>query len=97
MGSRLVGIVATLWFFFALLSLFVALAFSPMGLRLLIPGSHPGTWLYPAFLALPPIVLASQSLLGRRASRLVLWPLAVALSALAFLLFAFLGSTFVGH
>lgn len=97
MTSRLAGIVGTLWFFFALLSLFIALAFSPMGLRLLLPGVHPITWLYPAFLVLPPVVLALGSVIGNKVSRLLLWPLAVALGLLAFLLFAYLAAIFVGY
>ncbi|PZU62897.1 hypothetical protein [Sphingobium sp.] len=84
-------------FFFALFSLFIALAFSPMGLRLLLPGSHPITWLYPAFLALPPAILVLGSVIGNKVSRLLLWPLAVALGLLAFLLFGYLAATFVGH
>lgn len=97
MTSRLAGIVGTIWFFFALLSLFIALAFSPMGLRLLLPGEHPITWLYPAFLALPPVVLGLGSVIGAKVSRLLLWPLAVALGLIAFLLFGFLTASFVGH
>ena len=97
MASRLTGIVATLWFFFALLSLFIALAFSPMGLSLLLPGNHPITWLYPAFLVLPPVVFGLGKVMGTRVSSLLLWPLAVALGLIALLLFSFLAVTFVGH
>lgn len=97
MTSRLAGIVGTLWFFFALLSLFIALVMSPMGLRLLLPGMHPITWLYPAFLTLPPAVLVLGSFIDNKVSRLVLWPLVVALGLLAFLLFGYLAATFVGH
>lgn len=97
MENRLIGIVATLWFFIALLSLFVALVLSPMGLRLLLPGSHPSTWLYPALLTIPPVVLASRNLLGRTVSRPLLWLLVTALAVFTMLLFGFLGSIFVGH
>lgn len=95
--SRLTGIVATLWFFFALLSVFIALVFSPMGLRLLLPSTHPITWLYPAFIALPPVVLGLTAVIGTRVSRLLLWPLAGTLGLAAFLLFSFLAVTFVGQ
>jgi multidrug efflux pump subunit AcrB len=44
MTGRLTGIVATLWFFTAMLSLFIAMVFSPMGLGLLLLDSHPVTW-----------------------------------------------------
>jgi len=97
MERRLIGIVATLWFFFALLSLFVALAFSTMGLRMLLPGVQPKTWIFPVFLALPPAILASQKLLTPRVSRILLWPVAVALATLALLLLIFLASTFFGR
>jgi len=97
MTSRLIGIVATLWFFSVLVSLFIALAFSPLGLRLLLPSTHPSTWLYPAFLALPPVVLGLGRLLGPRVSRLLLWPLVMTLGAAAMLLFGFLAAAFVGH
>jgi hypothetical protein len=97
MESRLAGIVATLWFFFALLSLFIALVFSPMGLRLLVPDTHPITWIYPAFLILPPMVLGVGNLIGTRASRLLLWPLAAAQGMVVLALFAYLAATFVGH
>jgi len=97
MTSKLTGIVATLWFFFALLSLFIASAFSPMGLRLLLPDAHPITWIYPAFLVLPPVVLSLSAIIGTRVSRLLLWPLAVALGLIAFLLLGYLAGTFVGH
>lgn len=97
MTGRLTGIVATLWFFTALLSLFIALVFSPMGMRLLLPGTHPVTWLYPAFLMLPPVVLGLSTIIGAKVSRLLLWPLALALGLMAFLLFGFLAATFVGH
>jgi hypothetical protein len=97
MESRLAGIVATLWFFFALLSLFIALIFSPLGPRLLLPGTHPSTWIYPAFLTLPPVILALRMLIGKRVSHLLLWPLATALALVSLLLFAFLAATFVGY
>jgi len=97
MESRLAGIVATLWFFLALLSLFIALVFSPMGLRLLLPDAHPITWIYPALLTVPPVVLGLERLIGTRVSRLLLWPLASALGVVALLLFAYLAATFVGH
>jgi len=97
MASRLTGIVATLWFFFALLSLFIALVFSPMGLRLLLPGNHPVTWFYPVLLVLPPVVLGLGKAIGTRLSPLLLWPLAVSLGLVALLLFGFLAATFVGH
>lgn len=97
MESRLAGIVATLWFFFALLSLFIALVFSPMGVGLLLPNTHPITWIYPAFLTLPPVVLGLGRLIGTTGSRLLLWLLAAALGVVALLLFAYLAATFVGH
>ena len=95
--NRLAGLVATLWFFFALLSLFIALVFSPMGLRLLLPGTHPGTWVYPALLTLPPIALGCQKLAGRVISRLMLWTITLSLAVVALLLFAFLAASFVGY
>ena len=72
MTGRLTGIVAALWFFFALLSLFIALAFLPLGLRLLLPSTTPSTWVYPLLLALPPIVLGFGRFLGPRVSSLLL-------------------------
>ena len=97
MGSRLTGIVATLWFFIAILSLFVALVLSPMGLRLLLPGSSPVTWVYPALLTIPPVALACQKYLGRSVSAVLLWLIAISLSAFALLLFALLATTFLGN
>ena len=97
MRNRLIGIVATLWFFFAVLSLFMALAISPMGLRLLLPGTRPITWLYPALLIMPPVILACQNGLGAKLSRTLLWLFASVLAAFALVLFAFLSLMFVGH
>lgn len=97
MGTRLVGIVATLWLFFALLSLFVAFALSPMGLRLLLPATHPASWIYPALLVFPPVALLSRRLLGTRLSTGLLWTLTLALSLMALALFAFIGAMFLGH
>lgn len=97
MESRLTGVVATLWFFFAVLSLFIAVGFSPLGLRLLLPGTHPNTWIYPALLTLPPIALGSSRIVGSTNARLLLWPLATVLGVAAVLLFAYLAATFVGH
>lgn len=97
MMERLSGIVATLWFFFALLSLFVALAFSPLGLRLLLPGIHPFTWIYPAFLVVPPFVLAGRKVLNPKNFRGLLWILASGLAAMGLLLGAFITTMLVGH
>lgn len=97
MGTRLAVIAATLWFFFALLSLFVALALSPMGLRLLLPAAHPTSWIYPTLLVVPPIVLLSRRLLGARLSSSLLWALTLALGLMAVVLFAFIGALFFGH
>lgn len=97
MKTRLLGMVATLWFFFALASLFIAAVLSPMGLSLLLPDRHPSSWLYPALLSVPPIVLLGQHFLSARLSKTLLWPLAVALGLFAFLLFAFLASFFFAH
>ncbi len=97
MANRLTGIIITLWFFFAVLSVFVALAFSPMGLRLLLPDKHPVSWVYPALLVLPPVTLALQSVLSARLSRILLWALLVPLTALTLLLVAFFGSAFFAH
>jgi hypothetical protein len=97
MANRLTGIILTLWFFFAVLSVFVALAFSPMGLRLLLPDKHLISWVYPALLVVPPVALASQSLLSARLSRILLWALVVPLTAFTLLLIAFFGSAFFAH
>jgi uncharacterized membrane protein YfhO len=97
MTGRLTAIVATLWFFIVLLSLFIALVFWPMRLGLLLPGTHPLTWLYPAILLLPPVVLGLRTIVGARVSRLLLGPLALALGLIAFFLFGFLAATFVGR
>lgn len=97
MENRLAGIVATLWFFFALLSLFLALAFSPIGLRSLLPGPHPITWICPVLLAMPPMALAYRLILGRAVPRLCLWAVAILLAAFGFLLVVFVVTTFVGH
>jgi len=93
----LTGIIITLWFLFAVLSVFVALAFSPMGLRLLLPDKHPVSWVYPALLVLPPVTLALQSVLSARLSRILLGALIVPLTALTLLLVAFFGSAFFAH
>ncbi|ANK12903.1 hypothetical protein [Erythrobacter neustonensis] len=97
MGNRLAGIAATLWFFFALLSLFVALALSPMGLRLLLPTAHPASWIYPTLLVAPPIALLSQRLLGARLSSRLLWPLTLALGIMLLALITLIGALFLGH
>lgn len=97
MESRLAGIVATLWFFFALLSLFIASVISPMGLRLLLPGTHPTTWIYPVLLTLPPVAIGLGKFIGPRRSRQLLWPLGGALGVAASLLFLYVAATFVGH
>jgi len=97
MENRLVGIVATLWFFVTLLSLFIALAFSPMGLLLLLPGINPTTWIYPAFLALPPIALGCQNVMGKTISRLLLWLLTSVMTAAVLLLSGYLAMSIVGH
>ncbi|OJY61606.1 MAG: hypothetical protein BGP16_06510 [Sphingobium sp. 66-54] len=97
MANRLAAIIITLWLFFALLSVFVALAFSPMGLRLLLPDRHPVSWVYPALLIVPPVALASQSLLSARFSRLSLWIIVIPLGAFTLLLLAFFGSAFFAH
>lgn len=97
MANRLTGIIITLWFLFAVLSVFVALAFSPMGLRLLLPDKHPVSWVYPALLVLPPVTLALQSVLSARLSRILLGALIVPLTALTLLLVAFFGSAFFAH
>lgn len=96
MGPRIFGIVVTGWFLFTILSLVVALAFSPMGLRLLLPEEHPVTWIYPALLVLPPVIIATRNLLGARATLFLLWPLAVVLAAFDVLLLVFLGSALLG-
>lgn len=97
MESRLAGIVATLWFFFALLSLFIASVLSPMGLRLLLPGTHPTTWIYPVLLTLPPVAIGLGKFIGTRRLRLLLWPLGVALGVVASLLFFYFAAIFFGH
>ena len=97
MANRLTSIVITLWFFFAVLSVFVALVFSPMGLRLLLPDKHRVSWVSPALLVLPPVSLALQSVLSARLSRILLWALLVPLAALTLLLVAFFGSAFFAH
>lgn len=97
MGTRLFGIIVTLWFFFALQSLFVALVLSPMGLRLLLPGANPTSWLYPALLVCPPFALLTQRLVGSRLSNALLWFFALVLGGMVALLFVFLGSLFFGH
>ena len=97
MANRLTGIIITLWFLFAVLSVFVALAFSPMGLRLLLPDKHPVSWVYPALLVLPPVTLALQSVLSAMLSRILLGALIVPLTALTLLLVAFFGSAFFAH
>lgn len=97
MENRLSAIVATLWFFFALLSLFVASVFSPMGLRMLLPGTHPTTWIYPVLLTLPPVAIGLGKFIGARRSRLLLWPLGGALGVVASLLFLYAAATIVGH
>ena len=91
MRTRLFGIVATLWFFVAVLSLFVALVFSPLGLRLLLPGAQPSTWIYPTLLTVPPIFLLSEHWLGAKPSPVALGFLALALSALVLGLLAVVG------
>jgi hypothetical protein len=96
MTSRLFGIVATFWLMFTVFSLIVALAFSPMGLHLLIPDKHPITWVYPALIVVPPVLLASQNLLKPKAIRLILWPLAIMLTGFVMVLLLFLGSAFFG-
>ncbi|MBA3729804.1 MAG: hypothetical protein H0W92_03230 [Sphingomonas sp.] len=96
MRTRLTGIVLTLWFILAVLSLFVALAFSPLGIRLLLPGSQPGTWIYPLFLTVPPVFLFSQHWLGDEASQITLWSFALALGAFVLVLLAFVGNLFFG-
>ena len=97
MANRLAGFVATLWFFFALLSLFIALALSPMGLGLLLPDTHPITWVYPALLALPPIALVCQKFVSTQVFRVVFWALALSLAVVGLALFAFLFGVFLGH
>jgi hypothetical protein len=96
MESRLFGIVATAWLFFTILSLFVALAFSPMGLRLLLPEKHPVTWVYPALLIAPPLIVAFHGMLGPKATRVLLWAMAIALTACAMLLIVFFGAAMFG-
>jgi len=97
METRLAGIVITLWFFFGLLSLFIASVFSPMGMGLLLPDRHPLSWIYPALLLLPPITLGLHRVSTSTASRLLLFAVATALGISALALFAFLAATFVGH
>ena len=96
MSARLTGIVATLWFFFAVASLFIALALSPLGIRLLLPGLHPTSWIYPALLLFPPLLLIGQRVMGERAARSLGWILAISMTAAGLLLFAFLAATFLG-
>ena len=96
MGQRLTSILVTLWFFFAIASLFIALAMSPMGIRLLLPNSQPSSWLYPALLALPPIPFLVQHSLGSRVSRPLAFILATSLAFVGLLLFLFVASMFVG-
>ena len=92
--ARLTGVVATLWAFFALFSVFVALTLSPMGLRLLLPSTHPSTWIYPALLVIPPSVLLCQRFLSMRVAQVLLWCLSLALGAFTLLLVAFTASFF---
>lgn len=68
-----------------------------MGLRLSLPREHPTSWVYPALLVCPPVVLLTQRLLGAKFSNAALWSLAVALGLMAFALFAFIGAMFLGH
>ena len=96
MSARLNGIVATLWFFFAIASLFIALALSPMGLRLLLPGSQPTSWIYPSLLLFPPLLLVGQRVVGTRASKVIGWALAIAMAVVGLLLILFLAAKFLG-
>ena len=96
MSQRLSSILMTLWFFFAIASLFIALALSPMGIRLLLPGSQATSWVYPALLVLPPLLLLVQRSLGSRVSRPLALILAASLALIGLLLFVFLASMFVG-
>lgn len=77
MSHRLSGALMTAWVFFAIASL-LAVALSPSGFSLLLPGFHPVTWLYPAGLLLPPLVLFSQRALGPNVSR----PVALTMTAI---------------
>ena len=97
MSTRLVGIVATLWFFFALLSLFIALALSPLGLRLLLPAANPASWVYPSLLVFPPVVLLTQRLLGATLSKMALRFLALTLGSMTLLMFVFVRSLILGR
>jgi multidrug efflux pump subunit AcrB len=97
MANRLTGIILTIWFFFVVLSVFVALAFSPMGLRLLLPDKHPVSWVYPALIVVPPVALASQGIFSARLSRILLWALVVPLTVFTLLLIVFFGSAFFAH
>jgi len=92
MSLRLAKIILPLWLCFTLMSVSIALFFSPMGLRLLLPEWHPLSWIYPALIVLPPIVVGTQKHLNTRASRLMMWSIAVPLAAFALLLLAFLGT-----
>jgi len=94
MSSRLSGIVATLWFFFAIFSVFVALVLSPMGLRLLLPDAEPASWFYPTFLLLPPILLVAQGHFDSKLTRATLWLMSIGLTVLVLALVALLGRVF---
>ena len=96
MGHRLTGMLMTAWFFVAMASLFIAGALSPMGLRLLLADTHPVSWIYPALLISPPLVLLGQRALEPRISRPLAWVLTIILAMFAFLLFVFLAATFLG-
>ena len=97
MNARLVGIVGTLWFFFALMMLFIAFVYSGVGFRLLLPEGHPATWIVPILLFGVPALLASQRFVSPKFSRPVFWMALIGLAVLGVGLFAFLSSIFVGH
>ena len=95
-STRLLGIVGTLWFFFAIMEMFVA-SISPMGIRILLPERHPATWIASMLLFGTPILILSQRFAPPKVAGVLSWITVAGLGFFVVALFAFLAAMFVGH
>ena len=94
---RLVGILGTLWFFFALMMIFIATVLSPMGLRILLPDRQPATWALLGLLFGTPLLLAGLHFAPPKVSAVLIWVICGFLALLTAALFLFLTALFVGR